>query len=93
MVTRAATTAEIDAVETSTTSAAAVSGPAAQMQPHPFSAAIAAGESTVRTPFATTENMLAAEGVAMGAVAVAGVVALDQSDSANAVDLSSVEAL
>lgn len=91
MVAQAANTAEIDLVETSANAAVAEGGAAACSHPHPFSAAVAVGESSIRTPRAAASAVLAVRSVAMGGAAVAGVAALEQTDAENAVDVSTVE--
>lgn len=91
VVAQAANAAQTDLVESSASAAAAEGGLAACTHPHPFSAAVALGESNVRTPRAAASSVLAVRGVAMGGAAVAGVAALDQTDAENAVDLSTVE--
>lgn len=93
VVAQAMVAAETDLVETSASSAAASSGLAAQAHPHPFSAAVAASESDVRTAFSAARGALGVKSVAMGGAALMGVAALEETDTENAVDLSPAEVL
>lgn len=57
---------------------------------HPFDAAIAGAEARVRAAYVSATGVVAARSAAIGGVAVAGVVALDQADVTNAVELTDV---
>lgn len=90
MVARAATSAEVDLVETSACAPAALIEPAARATLHPFDAAIAGAEARVRATYVSATGVVAARSAAVGGVAVVGVVALDQADAANAIELRDV---
>ena len=64
-IAKAAITTETEPVETSGGSAATTEGLAADAQPHPFSAAVAAGESSVRGPLLAASRFLAARSAEM----------------------------
>lgn len=90
MVARAAATSAADLVKTSACAPAASIEPATHSTLHPFDATIAGAEARVRATYVSATGVVAARSAAIGGVAVAGVVALDQADATNAVKLTDV---
>ncbi|MDG5772938.1 hypothetical protein [Mycolicibacterium fortuitum] len=93
VVTRAAAQADVDLVKTT------ANAPAAQLESacsaatvNPFDAALATASASYRAEYSSAAAQVAKQGVAIGFAAVAGLIALDETDAANSLNLATVTA-
>lgn len=93
VVTRAAAQADADLVKTT------ANAPAAQLEStcsastvNPFDAALALASASYRAEYSSAATQVATKGVAIGFAAVAGLIALDETDAANSLDLAAITA-
>ncbi|MDG5780723.1 hypothetical protein, partial [Mycolicibacterium fortuitum] len=85
--------ADVDLVKTT------ANAPAAQLESacsaatvNPFDAALATASASYRAEYSSAAAQVAKQGVAIGFAAVAGLIALDETDAANSLNLATVTA-